>query len=602
MRRDESWVGLLGMLSAMTVHFVPVDRPRTSVGQGSGDGSQPSCDPEIIAGYLRDASGVVGQASALFRPESEADVGEILARAHREQIAVTVVAGQTSTTASSVPSEGWVLSTERLSKYGEVDAAGLRAICQAGVRLGEFQDRLAEAGLLYPPDPTSRYECTLGGSVACNASGPRSHRYGATRRWIRALRIALMCGEVIHLRRGDWVGRPGDHFEIVHAADPERCAFRGSKDPPHGRVPVPSFSMPDEIKNAAGYYGGSEVDLIDLFIGSEGTLGVVTEVEVELVPMPESCLSLFVFFEEESRALELIESTRVSPASTSRTASQTTTPTTTPTTRPDSLEWFDRASLQLIAKAMPDFKVPERARVALFIEQFHSEADGADLTRDWFALVERCDAMVSEPGGVRVAQTAEQHEELRRVRHAVPVGVNERAARNGMPKLGTDLSVADEHLRTIVALYHRAAAQPLQLLDASALRTLLADLGFEIGPVDPISPQVLRAAGLPQSLEAVTFGHVGDNHLHVNFLPRDPAGLALARSVYSHLTRVVIEMGGSPSAEHGIGKIKRAALRQRVGEVGIAEMLAVKRALDPHGCLGRGNLFEESEVARAAPD
>jgi D-lactate dehydrogenase (cytochrome) len=581
------------MLAAMTVHFVPVERPRGSVGQGSKE----SRDPEITAGYLRDASGEVGQASALFRPESEADVAEILARAHREQIAVTVVAGQTSTTASSVPSGGWVLSTERLSKQGEIDAAGLRATCEAGVRLGEFQDRLAEAGLLYPPDPTSRYECTVGGSVACNASGPRSHRYGPTRRWIRALRIVLVCGEVVHLRRGDWVGRTGDYFEIVHADDPERCALRGSSAPPPSRVPVPGFSMPDGIKHAAGYYAGSAVDLIDLFIGSEGTLGVVTEIEVELVPMPESCLSLFIFFEEESRALELIESTRTPHDTTTGTTAQTTTPST----RPDSLEWFDHASLQLIAEAMPDFKVPERARVALFIEQLYSDEDGGDLIRDWFAKVKRCGAMIDEPGGVRVAQSAEQHEELRRVRHAVPVGVNERAARNGMPKLGTDLSVADVHLRTVVALYHRAAAQPLQLLDAQALRTLLAELGFEIGPGDPVSPEVLRAAGLPQSLEAITFGHVGDNHLHVNFLPRDKAGLALARSVYSQLTRTVIEMGGSPSAEHGIGKIKRAALRQWVGEAGIAEMLEVKRALDPHGCLGRGNLFEERDVAGVAP-
>jgi FAD/FMN-containing dehydrogenase len=170
-----------------------------------------------------------------------------------------------------------------------------------------------------------------------------------------------------------------------------------------------------------------------------------------------------------------------------------------------------------------------------------------------------------------------------------------------MPKLGTDLSVADEHLRAVLALYHRAAEQPLQLLDEASLRVLLGDIGFEIGPDYPVSSEVLGAAGLPQSLEAVTFGHVGDNHLHVNFLPRDFKGLALARSVYAHLTRVVIEMGGSPSAEHGIGKIKRAALRQRVGEVGMAQMLEVKRALDPHGCLGRGNLFEERNIELASP-
>jgi D-lactate dehydrogenase (cytochrome) len=305
---------------------------------------------------------------------------------------------------------------------------------------------------------------------------------------------------------------------------------------------------------------------------------------------------LFAFFPAESSALDLIDCTR-DAASLGSVA------------RPDSLEWFDLPSLRLIARAMPEFGIPERAEVALFIEQAiieqttheqttpHSSATrDSDLDRHWLELLERCGALVDLPGGVRVAQTAQQHEELRRVRHAVPTGVNERAARNGMPKLGTDLSVADEDLRAVVALYHRAAAQPLKLLDESALRELLEELGAGIDPEAPIAQAVLHSAGLPDSLEAVTFGHVADNHLHVNFFPRDPASLALARYVYAHLTRVVIEMGGSPSAEHGIGKIKRAALRQRIGVSGLDEMLAVKRALDPHGCLAPGNLFEVRDV------
>jgi FAD/FMN-containing dehydrogenase len=137
----------------------------------------------------------------------------------------------------------------------------------------------------------------------------------------------------------------------------------------------------------------------------------------------------------------------------------------------------------------------------------------------------------------------------------------------------------------------------LQLLAEVELRELMAELGREISADRPITPEQLRDAGLPDLLDAVTFGHVADNHLHVNFLPRSQAGLALARRVYAHLTEAVIAMGGSPSAEHGIGKLKRAALRQRVGELGIAEMLAVKRAFDPRGCLGPGNLFEEADIA-----
>lgn len=555
----------------MSNRNIPLTRPRGSVGRGA----EACVDPGVIDGYLRDASGEVGTADAVFRPGSEADIAVVLRRAHREGIGVTVVACQTSTTASSVPREGWVLSTEKFVGIGAIDAPGLSAVCAAGEVLGVFQDRLAEDRLLYPPDPTSRYECSLGGSIACNASGPRSHRYGATRNWVRALRIVLSCGEVLEVRRGDWVVARGEAFQLEHAEEPEVCALHGGDG--HDAVSlrsirVPGFSLPAGIKHAVGYLGGDEVDLIDLFIGSEGTLGVVTEVEVELVPAPAGCFSFLAFFGSESGALDLIERTRAD-------ASQRTA------LRPDSLEWFDRASLDLIASAMPDFEVPGRAAVALFVEQMTGDDDqpgNSNLAEEWFALLDDCGALVDRAGGVRVALTFDQRDELRRVRHAVPTGVNERAARNGMPKLGTDLAVADGDLRNVVALYHQAAQSPVDLLDSATADSLRRELDAEV---------------LPERLDAVTFGHVGDNHLHMNFLPRNPGELLLARTVYAELARRVIAMGGSVSAEHGIGKTKRAALRQQVGESGYADMLAVKRALDPGHVLGRGNLFEEAELS-----
>jgi D-lactate dehydrogenase (cytochrome) len=151
-----------------------------------------------------------------------------------------------------------------------------------------------------------------------------------------------------------------------------------------------------------------------------------------------------------------------------------------------------------------------------------------------------------------------------------------------MPKLGTDLAVADADLRRIVSLYHRAAQEPLSLLAAVTVEALRSQ-----------APD----AQLPSKLEAVTFGHVGDNHLHMNFLPKNALELRLTRAVYAALTSEVIAMGGSISAEHGIGKIKRAAFRQQVGEAGFGDMLAVKRALDPRNVLGRGNLFDDSALA-----
>jgi D-lactate dehydrogenase (cytochrome) len=545
----------------MSLLRVPVTQPRGSIGPGA----EPCLDPAIVDGYLRDASGEVGQASALFRPQCEADIAAVLKRAGREDVGVTVVAMQTSTTASSVPREGWVLSTENLADEPSVAAQSLRAVCGAGHVLGAFQDLLAEAALLYPPDPTSRYECSLGGSVACNASGPRSHRYGATRNWVRGMRVVLCCGEVLDLRRGQWLARRGDQFHIEHACGEQA----GGVESIFSSIPVPSFFISGEIKNAAGYSGGDEVDLIDLFIGSEGTLGVVVEVEVELVPLPAGVFNFFACFENESDALDMIETSRDADPGVSL-------------VRADCLEWFDRASLDLIGGAMPAFEVPERAEVAIFVEQLTNDEPDDDLAGRWLDLLEGCGALIDLPGGVRVAQTQEQREELRRVRHAVPTGVNERAARNGMPKLGTDLAVADADLRRIVGLYHRAAQEPLSLLAAVTVETLRSQ-----------APD----AQLPSKLEAVTFGHVGDNHLHMNFLPKNALELRLTRAVYAALTSEVIAMGGSISAEHGIGKIKRAAFRQQVGEAGFVDMLAVKRALDPRNMLGRGNLFDDLALA-----
>lgn len=547
--------------------------PRGRVGAGAV-----ACDdPEIIGGYLRDASQLTGSASCLFRPENEADIAATLARAHREGVPLTVVAAQTSTTASSVPMEGWVLSTERLTEIGEVDAKGLSATCEPGVILGAFQARVAGEGLLFPPDPTSRYECSVGGAVLCNASGPRSHRYGATRNWVRGLRVVLTCGEVLELSRGQYVARRGECFELVHRRESAECALRESANELREgctKVPVPGFSLGADIKNAAGYVGGDEVDLIDLFIGSEGTLGVVSEVHVELLPSPAGCLSLFVFFGSEASALDLIEQTRERNVGRSP-------------MRPDSIEWFDRASLSLIAEAVPSFDVPDEAQVALFMEQMTSTEDpDASLIEGWLELLEANGAIVEGAGAVRVAQTAEQHEQLRFVRHAVPTGVNERVAQNGMPKLGTDLAVGDAHLRTMLDLYHRAADAPLTLLSDDVLRELTTQC------------DVLEAgAAPPATLDAVSFGHVSDNHLHVNFLPQSEPELLLARSVIAELTHVAVGMGGSVSAEHGIGKTKRAALRQQVGECGVNEMLAVKKALDPRLVLGRGNLFEYLDPA-----
>jgi D-lactate dehydrogenase (cytochrome) len=553
---------------------VLAQRPRGRVGPGA----EPCFDGEIVGGYLSDASGRVGEASALFRPESEAELAAVLARAASRGETVTVVAAQTSTTASSVPCGGWLLSTEKFTRFLEVDGRQRRARAEAGILLGSFQERLEAEGWLYPPDPTSRHECTLGASVACNASGARSLRYGATRAWVCRLRLVLTTGEVLDLGRGQVTSGAASHFEVVHAGGGVT------------RVPVPRHREPGGVKHAAGYKSGPDLDMIDLFIGSEGTLGVVSEVEVELAALPGSVLCLLAFFPDEDSALELVERSRRLGR-------------TTREVSPRCLEWFDRAALEIIGRRTPGIAIPDDARVAIYVEQeCGREGEAVSLGEDelierWAELLSSCGVLEPEIGGVLVARTAAQVERLHRARHAVPEDVNDTAVRNGMPKLGTDLSVPDARLREMLELYRRASRDPRGLLDSEEVRALFGELGRP-PPADPSSDDpAWDSAGLPAELHTVTFGHVGDNHLHVNFLPESAPALALARSAYDHLTRAAIAVGGSPSAEHGIGKIKHAALCQLVGDEGVAQMRAVKRALDPAGCLGRGNLFPTTPPA-----
>jgi D-lactate dehydrogenase (cytochrome) len=307
-------------------------------------------------------------------------------------------------------------------------------------------------------------------------------------------------------------------------------------------------------------------------------------VEVVLLPKPAGWLTLFAFFPTPESALDLVEGLRQKDANESR-------------PQPQSLEWFDSASLEIVRRDVPGFSTPDEARVALFIEQSLDDAavDEDALLPGWLDALAESGALVAHPLGVVVARTAQQREALRVVRHAIPAGVNERASRNGMPKLGTDLSVPDAQLREIMDAYGLAGSDPRRLLGELEAKRLLESLGRDVGEVSAKDAAHWRAAGLPERLETVTFGHIGDNHVHLNFLPRDAPGLALCREIYAHLTRLAISLGGSPSAEHGIGKIKHAGLLEWVGEAGVEEMRAVKRALDPGFCLGRGNLFEQTD-------
>ncbi len=459
-------------------------------------------DPSVLEGYLTDASNVHGHADALVRPTSTAEVAEVVRHCQANGIPLTVSAGRTSTTAAPVPFGGWLLSTERLVRI--LDIGHDTATAQPGVYLGAFQREIEEKGRFYPPDPTSRHECTLGASIACNASGARTFKYGPTRPWVEALEVVLPTGEIRRFRRGEPV--------------------------PEG-WPTPDWHEP-KVKTAAGY--APPVDAVDLFVGQEGTLGVVTEATVRLTDLPTAVIGLLAYFRDRESAIRFVEAARAA-AKADRTGPLS----------PRCLEYFDHHCLALVRERVGD--VPEGAHDALFCEQEVESCGEDEHLTAWWAALEAAGALVD---GTVVATDPSGQARLHALRHAVPAGINEQVVRNGMPKVGTDLAVPDAALREMMDLYESSA------------------------------------------FDHVLFGHIGDNHLHLNLLPRTAEELSAAKAWYTELARRAVALGGSVSGEHGIGKVKKGQLALMLDEGTLASFRRLKQHLDPQWILGRGTMLD----------
>ncbi|MGB8511090.1 MAG: FAD-binding oxidoreductase, partial [Pyrinomonadaceae bacterium] len=435
------------------------------------------------------------------------------------------------------PFGGIVLSTHRLNRIGEivVHENGAHATAEAGVVLADFQ-RAAHAGrLFYPPDPTE-WSCFLGATVATNASGARAFKYGPTRRYVRRLQIALASGQLLDLKRGEIFADREGALSIPLA---------GGKSI---EARLPTYTMPRTRKHAAGYYVAQGMDALDLFIGSEGTLGVVTELEVELLPQPEGVLCGIVFFRREDELLAFVREAREHSLRT-RAARQTGDAIDA-----RALEFFDAESLNFLRERYA--LVPSGAAGAIFFEQELSEETEETTLAAWLELCERHAALLDDSW---FGTNEHDRAEMREFRHQLPVMVNEWLVRHDQRKISTDMAVPDAEFPAMLRFYQ----------------------------------ETLRAS----RLQYVIFGHIGDNHVHVNIMPRDDVEAVAARDIYMRFVHRAVFAGGTISAEHGIGKIKREYLRVLYTGAHLREMAALKRAFDPACILGRGNMIPEEYLS-----
>lgn len=513
--------------------------------------------------YLRDESRSVGSAQTISFPTCEDEIRSVLRELYPSGTPITVQGSRTGLAAGAVPAGGHVMNLSRACSYlglrrDEKGTFYLRV--QPGVILSELRKHLANKSIpvhdwdavslhaleglytgpeqFFPTDPTEASAC-LGGMAACNASGARSYAYGPVRGHISALRVALANGDALSLRRGE-VRSHNRHLSL----ETESGAMF--------ELDLPTYQMP-HTKNASGYYVEDDMDAIDLFIGSDGTLGVICELELALMPVPAVTWGVNCFFEAEDAAVAFVSAAR--PA----------------LERAVAMEYFDAAALNILRhqreastafSALP--KLDPRFAYCVYVEL---EADSQE---EATAELARLGNLLEAHGGSRydtwVARTDIDRECQRFFRHAVPESVNmlideRRRTSPSITKLGSDMSVPDDRLADVIAHYR----------------------------------QTIAAAGL----ESAAWGHIGNNHLHVNILPRNEEDYAAGKKLFAEWAQTVTAMGGAVSAEHGVGKIKRDFLTIMYGEDQIGQMAALKAQLDPKAQLGRGNLFAPN-VADAA--
>lgn len=513
--------------------------------------------------YRRDESRAQGEAESISFPTTEDEVSAILSKLAASGTAVTVQGARTGLAAGAVPYGGHVMNLSHMNRCLGARRGGDGAFyltVQPGVILSELRKYLANKTVpctgwadedlevleqlyaaptqFFPTDPTEASAC-LGGMAACNASGARSYRYGPMRPHVSALRVALADGDVVALKRGEVHAR-GRALTLETVGG--RCIL----------VPLPAYTMPAS-KNASGYYAEDNMDAVDLFIGSDGTLGVITQLELRLSALPALTWGVNCFFMDERSALDATIAMRDRLP------------------RAAALEYFDGDALDVLRSqrersaafsSLP--AVPKSYAACVYVELECDDAGQA--AADLRLLGDLLDQCGSSPAYTWVARTDVDRERQRFFRHAVPESVNmlideRRRTDPSITKLGSDMSVPNERLHEVVALYRGTLAQ----------------------------------AGL----QSAAWGHIGNNHLHVNILPRNAQEYAAGKRLFARWAREVTAMGGAVSAEHGVGKIKRDFLRIMYGDQAIAQMADTKAALDPQGILGRGNLFDEDELDAA---
>lgn len=436
--------------------------------------------PSEIIAYSFDGTFQQRRPDLVVSPASTEELAAVVRVAAREKIPIIARGASSGLAGGTIPERGGlVLNLARMDRIVEIDAANVCVVAQAGVVTLQLQQAVERVGLFYPPDPASSRQSTIGGNVATNAGGPRCLKYGVTRDYVVGLTVVLASGEVLRL---------GGKF----------------------------------TKNATGY------QLMQLLVGSEGTLGIVTEVILRLAPLPRARVTAVALFSElgqASQAVSRIMGSGILPAT---------------------LELMDGTTINVVEDYL-HIGLPRHMQALLLLEQ-----DGSDATialADVERMAEICRALGADQ--IQVAASAVERDQLWQARRAVSAALG----RLRPNKLGEDVVVPKSEVPAMIVAVREIAAR------------------YDL----PIP--VFGHAG------------DGNLHPNILFDLRNPDEVQRVELAARDIFRTALRLGGTLSGEHGVGTLKREFLEEAQGPLAVSLARSIKQVFDPDNLLNPGKVF-----------
>ena len=418
----------------------------------------------------------------VVKPHSAEEISQVLKWCNQYNVPLTPRGAGTGLSGAALPIYGGLLlSMERFNSILEIDEQNLQARVQSGVITEVFMNAVEDKGLYYPVDPSSKGSCFLGGNVAHGSGGPRVVKYGTIREYILNLKVVLPTGEII------WTGA-------------------------------------NTLKFASGY------NLTQLFIGSEGTLGIVTEIVVKLIPKPAQNVLLLASFTSNEQACEAVSAIFRAGIT------------------PSAVEFMERKGVEWVMKNDGVvFDLKDQVAALLLIE-----LDGPSLDT-LYETGEQLNTVLEQYHCVEVlfADTTSQKEELWRMRRTMAVSVKAN-------------SVYKEE-DTVVP--------------RAALPQLIAGI---------------KRIGFAYGFESICYGHAGDGNLHVNIIKgnmSDEDWQHKLKKGIAEIFELTVSLGGTLSGEHGIGLVQKEYMHLKFSKVHLNLMRHIKQVFDPQGILNPGKIF-----------